>query len=174
MKKIAVIGPPGAGKTEFTNALGQILKVEHVYHLDHYFWKPGWTRTSEDERHAIIEELTKPDEWIIEGNFLDTLDTQFAHADLVIWLYLNPFLCFYRVLKRYFSYIGKEVPEIAKGCRDKISLEFLASIFLYRFIDGREVRKKLQIPDPPELVLLRTPREVASFLEKIRSMQKSK
>jgi adenylate kinase family enzyme len=171
MNKIAVIGPPGAGKTEFANVLGKILRIENIYHLDHYFWKPGWTRTSGNERHAIIEELTKPSEWIIEGNFLDTLDTQFAHADLVIWLNLNPFICFYRVLKRYFSYIGKEIPEIAPGCRDKITPGFLVSIFTYRFIDSKKVKEKLQIPNPPNLKTLKTPKEVSSFLDERRLMK---
>jgi hypothetical protein len=159
MKKIVIIGPPGAGKTEFANELGQILNVDRVYHLDYFFWKPRWIRTTEAERHAIISELTKTNEWIIEGNFLDTIDTQFSHANLVIWLY--------RVVKRYFSYIGKEIPEIAPGCRDKITLQFLFSIFAYKFIDSNLIRKKLRKQDAPRLLVLNTPSEAHAFLEKI-------
>jgi adenylate kinase family enzyme len=171
MNKIVILGPPGAGKTEFANTLGQILEIENVYHLDYFFWKCGENPTEwvpADGRDLIIEEKTKASKWIIEGNFLETLDTQFAHADRVIWINLNPFLCFYRVLKRYLSYMGKEIPEIAPGCRDKLTLRFLVSIFRYRFFDSQKITDKLQRENSPAFIVLKTPRAVASFLDEMR------
>jgi cytidylate kinase len=167
MNRIVIIGPPGAGKTDFANELGKILDIDTVIHLDYFFWKPGWIRTTETERHALITRLTKQEKWIIEGNFLDTIDAQFSQASLAIWLNLNPFLCFYRVVKRYFSYIRKGIPEIAPGCRDRIRLQFLLSIFMYKIIDSNILRKKLKQQSSLPLIVLNTPNEVLAFLEKI-------
>src|SRR3990172_230224 len=169
MNKIVVIGPPGAGKTEFANEVGRILGIDTVNHLDNFFWKPGWIRTTERERHVIIMNLTEKDKWIIEGNFLDTIDVQFSHADMVIWLNLSPFICLYRVVRRYFSYIGKERPEIAPGCRDKITSQFLFSIFAYKIIDNKLIKKKLEKQNSPPFVVLNNPNDVNAYLEKIKN-----
>ena len=160
-----MIGPPGAGKTEFANDLGQILNIKSVYHLDYYFWKPGWIRTTKEERLAILGELTQKKRWVIEGNFLNTIDEQFSQADTVIWLNLNSFLCLYRVISRYLSYLIRGTPEIAPGCKDKISLKFLFSIFSYKFVDSQIIGEKLSAPGSPNLVILSNPYEVNVYLE---------
>lgn len=168
MDKIIIIGPPGAGKTEFANEIGQILNINSVYHLDFYFWKPGWVRTTKEERLKILGNLTQKKRWIIEGNFLNTIDYQFSRADCVIWLNLNSLLCLFRVISRYLSYIVRETPEIAPGCKDKISLKFLLSIFTYKVVDSHIIRDKLREPNSPELVILNKPYDVNKYLERLR------
>lgn len=167
MSRIVIIGPPGAGKTEFADQLGQLLGIESVNHLDRYFWKPGWVRTTEEERHSIILKLLEKDEWIIEGNFLDTIDDQFLQADIVIWLKLSVFISLYRVVARYFSYIRNERPEIADGCKDKITLRFLLSIFLYQIVDTRTLRRKFSDKKSLPRLELYTPRQVNAYLNAV-------
>ena len=41
--KIAIIGNPGSGKSTLASKLHHILGIP-IYHLDQYFWKPGWQR----------------------------------------------------------------------------------------------------------------------------------
>ena len=174
MNRIVVIGPPGAGKTEFANELGAVLGTPNVFHLDHYFWKPGWTRTSSEERHLIIETLTQHDTWIIEGNFLETVDEQISHADTVIWLNLSLWISLYRVLKRYFNYIGRERPLIAPGCRDKITFRFLWSIFVYQYIDAKIIKRKFINRKTPSLIVLKNPEMVATYLRAVKTGSTSK
>ncbi len=45
--KIMVIGSSGSGKSTFSRKLGEILSLP-VYHLDLYYWKPGWIETPRD------------------------------------------------------------------------------------------------------------------------------
>ena len=44
LKRIAIIGSPGVGKSTFARQLGDITGIE-VFHLDRLFWKPGWVET---------------------------------------------------------------------------------------------------------------------------------
>ncbi len=165
MSRIVIIGPPGAGKTEFANNLGRVLGIKEVNHLDHFFWKPGWVRTTGEERHEAISHLILKNEWIIEGNFLETVDTQFSRADVVIWLNLSAFICLYRVLRRYFE---KERPEIAPGCRDKITPQFLFSIFFYKLFDTYFIKQKIKKNPFIHLVVLKNPKQVFSYFEKVK------
>ena len=171
MNKFVVIGPPGAGKTEFADDLGQILSIDSTYHLDYFFWKPNWTRTLTEERLTILDELTLSDRWIIEGNFLDTIDYQFSKADNVIWLNLNAFVCLLRVIKRYLSYIKNGIPEIAPGCVDKITFHFLLSIFEYKFVDSKYIMKKIEEANSPSFIVLNTPKKVALYKKKLKKGQ---
>lgn len=47
MRRILVVGCCGAGKTTLSRELGEILRIP-VYHLDRYFWKPGWVEDSKE------------------------------------------------------------------------------------------------------------------------------
>ena len=48
MRRIAIIGAGGAGKSTLARQLGEVLGIE-VIHLDALFWKPGWVDTPRDE-----------------------------------------------------------------------------------------------------------------------------
>ena len=47
MKKTAIIGSCGAGKSTLARQLGEILDIK-VIHLDSFYWKPGWVATPKD------------------------------------------------------------------------------------------------------------------------------
>ena len=48
MKKISVIGSPGAGKSTFSKGLSNDIGIK-IYHLDRLFWKPGWVHITREE-----------------------------------------------------------------------------------------------------------------------------
>jgi adenylate kinase family enzyme len=48
MKKIMIIGIPGAGKSTLAKQLNKILQIL-VYHMDKIFWKSGWKQISSKE-----------------------------------------------------------------------------------------------------------------------------
>ena len=56
MKKILIIGSPGAGKSTFANKLAKILNRE-ITHLDKLYYKTGWVRVPKDEWVAIVKNL---------------------------------------------------------------------------------------------------------------------
>ncbi len=164
MNRVAVIGPPGAGKTEFANELGKVLGIDNVIHLDHYLWKPGWTRTTTKERLSIIKDITEHSAWVIEGNYLDIIEEQLSHANLVIWLNVGLCISLYRVITRYLGrFASKDSAEVPD-----ITLSFIWSIILYPFIDQKVIRKTIENQRGLSAVILNTPNQIDSYLEKLR------
>lgn len=53
--------------------MSKILKLP-VYHLDSFYWKPGWLPTADEEWIPIAKDLASRDEWIIDGGYSSTLD----------------------------------------------------------------------------------------------------
>src|SRR4030081_3739817 len=104
MKKIVIIGSPGAGQSTFAQALGKVLQIE-IFHLDHYFWQPGWKEYPRETRIKIQQQLVKEkDQWIIEGTYLGSSDSRLHAADTIIFLDMPCFLCLKQAIKRYLKY----------------------------------------------------------------------
>ncbi|HZN09425.1 MAG TPA: hypothetical protein VFB65_21695 [Pyrinomonadaceae bacterium] len=40
-----------------------------VFHLDKFFWRPGWVESPREEWSQIVTELINRDSWIIDGNY---------------------------------------------------------------------------------------------------------
>ncbi|WP_251127837.1 MULTISPECIES: AAA family ATPase [unclassified Exiguobacterium] len=124
MKRIMIIGSGGAGKFTLARQLGERLQLD-VYHLDALMWKPGWVMATREERISIQQQLVKKGEWIIDGNFGNTLDLRLQAADTVILIDLPRIVCIYRVLKRVIRYRGTTRPDMGAFCEEKLDFAFL-------------------------------------------------
>jgi adenylate kinase family enzyme len=164
MRRIAVVGPGGAGKSTLARELGRRLGIP-VVHLDRHFWRPGWTPTPRDEWRAVQAELLAGDAWVVDGNYGATYDVRFQRADTVIVLDLPRLRCIAGALRRSLRHRGRDVQ--AAGCPERVRLEFLRWIWRYR----RDSRPRLDAAlarhaDGLRIVELRSRREVAAFLER--------
>jgi adenylate kinase family enzyme len=56
LKKIAIIGCAGSGKTTLAFQLHNKLHLP-LHHLDQYYWKPNWQRLTLEEFNVIHEAL---------------------------------------------------------------------------------------------------------------------
>ena len=99
MKRIAVIGPTGAGKSRLAGKLGVKLDVP-VVHLDRLFWKPGWVRTPHDEWVAAQRLELAKESWIVEAQYDDMLPEWIDAADTIVYLDVSPLKCLWRVSRR--------------------------------------------------------------------------
>ena len=68
MKRILVIGCPGAGKTYFSKRLSQILSLPLI-HMDNLYWNKDKTSVTTEELEKRLLPYLEKDEWIIDGNY---------------------------------------------------------------------------------------------------------
>src|SRR4029079_12871886 len=84
-RRVLVTGMAGSGKSTFSRALGAKTGLP-VIHLDVHYWKPGWVKPSDEEWRGKQRALLARDEWIADGNYYETLDTQVQRATTVVLL----------------------------------------------------------------------------------------
>lgn len=171
MKKVLVIGPGGAGKSTLANQLGERLKVE-VLHLDKFYWQPGWVEMPKPEWLKTVEELLRRDEWIMDGNYSGTLDIRFKACDTIVFMDMPRLLCLWRVLKRAVMYRKRARPDMADGCQERLTLEFILWIWNYPRRTRPKVLKLLESsPKEKRIVWLRSLSDVEGFLGKAKVLK---
>lgn len=159
MKKIAIIGLPGSGKSTFANKLGQILNLP-VYHLDKMCFDDNVKID-----HALFvdaqQKAVDTTSWIIEGCSIKTLDVRFSKADTVIYLCYPRYLCIWRVLKRALT---KPQHLSDSGCANFINYELLE--YIWNFKKEKSLRIKELKNQYPNLNFyeLYSPKELKRFL----------
>ena len=140
-KRILIIGNSGSGKSTFARYLGKITGKD-VYHLDRFFWNPGWERTEKDEWITKVKELISKEEWIIDGNYSGTLRERALRADLIFFFDFHSAFCLYRIYKRsLFSKLKLEIRhDLAEGGKEQCpDREFFR--FVYEF--NRKTRPRI-------------------------------
>ncbi|WDH77331.1 DNA topology modulation protein [Exiguobacterium marinum] len=163
MKRIMIIGSGGAGKSTLARQLGERLQLD-VYHLDALMWKPGWVMATREERISIQQQLVKKDEWIIDGNFGNTLDLRLHAADTVILIDLPRIVCIYRVLKRVARYRGTTRPDMGASCEEKLDFSFLKWVWNFPNIQRLQLLQQIeQHPTKLNLIHLKSSRAVRTF-----------
>jgi adenylate kinase family enzyme len=169
MRKVLVIGSGGAGKSIFAARLGELLNIK-VLHLDKFYWRPGWIEMPKAEWLRTLEELMKRDSWIMDGNYSGTLDIRLEACDTVIFLDMARPLCLWRVLARGIMYWKGGRPDMAEGCHERFSLEFIRWVWNY---SGRTRPKVVEMlksnSERKKIVWLRTRSEVERFLARARA-----
>ena len=169
MKKVLVIGPGGSGKSTFATRLGQLLDIE-VKHLDSFYWRAGWTKPSDEEWLKTVNELTGGDSWILDGNYGGTLALRVERCDTIIFLDMPRLLCLWRITKRRLLYRNRSRPDMAKGCVEKLDLEFISWVWNYSNRSRPRVIKLLnQNSETKRIVWLRSNSEVEQFLKSCKS-----
>lgn len=85
MQKVIVIGSPGAGKSTFSRKLRDATGLP-LYYLDMIWHRPDKTNISREELTARQEEIIKTPKWIIDGNYLSTMELRLKNCDTVFFL----------------------------------------------------------------------------------------
>lgn len=143
MKKITIIGSPGAGKSRLARKLGSIFHIR-VYHLDRIFWLPRWKKKSRDTRIDILQDLVRERQWIIDGTYLNTSVLHLETADTIICLGISPFVCLWRVMKRHLEYDGRSRRDIPMESKDKLTLYLIWKVLGFPIQSRRTLYQKLR------------------------------
>lgn len=164
VRRVMLIGSGGAGKSTLARRLGERLGLP-VIHLDAVHWRAGWNATPEDEWQRTVAALAARDAWIIDGNYGSTLDARFAACDTVIFLDLPRHVCLWRVMRRWVRYRGGTRPDMAPGCDEQLSLEFVRWIWEYPAKKRPAILRRMSALDAGQrAVVLRSTADVERFL----------
>lgn len=167
MRRVLVIGSGGAGKSTFARRLGARLGLE-VIHLDALYWQAGWVETPKEAWRERVGELVRREAWVMDGNYSGTLDMRLAACDAVIFLDLPRAACVWGVLKRVLTYRRGGRPDMAAGCDERLSLDFLRWIWNYPARSRPKVLKLLaEHAGGRHVVRLRSRAEVESYLKRL-------
>lgn len=120
--RINVVGTTGSGKTTAARLIAGKLGLRRI-ELDALFWKPNWGETPDEEFLPAVEEATRGDRWILDGNYSRTRSIVWPRADTIIWLDYS----FPRV---FLQLLGRTLRRSAtrellwNGCRERFYLQF--------------------------------------------------
>jgi adenylate kinase family enzyme len=156
MKRVAILGRGGAGKSLLAQKLSSMLDLP-VIELDSVFWQPGPRPTPEQEWAEIHRRLVVRDRWIIDGDLgpYDTgLGLRLRAAETVIVLDFPLWRCAWQALRR-----------------SRETREFWAWVLRYRrdtlptIITAIATRAQ-----HADVHILRNPRQVRRFLRRFRAV----
>jgi adenylate kinase family enzyme len=131
MRRILVVGGPGAGKSTFARRLGARLKLP-VVHLDFHYWRSGWRMPALEEWRAAVAALAAAPAWVMDGNYANTFDIRMPRADSLAWLDYPRMICMRRVLWRTLRGFGRTREDLPPGCPEQFDVEFLRFVWEYR------------------------------------------
>lgn len=162
--KLAIIGMPGSGKSTLAVALGRKLSLP-VYHLDQYFWKPGWVEPDRADFVKTHNELCDKSEWIIDGQGIRFFEYRIQKADVIIFIDIARSTAFYRVFKRLFQNYGREYFASAKGCPEKgPTLKFLKYIWNFNTTQRPEIMRLFDLyKDTKKIIVIKSQADYAAI-----------
>ena len=99
MNKVIVIGSPGAGKSYFSKQLASSIELP-LYHLDNIYWKEDRTHISRDELILKMNEIMGGDKWIIDGNYISTIEHRISRAETIFFLDFPTKVCMEGIASR--------------------------------------------------------------------------
>ena len=171
MRKIAIVGSAGAGKSTLAQTLGSILNIE-VIHLDRYFWQPGWKERPQEARIEILRGLVQEAKWIIEGTYFTTSDIRLKEADTIIFLDMPRFLCLWRVIRRRLEYSQhkRPRPDLPEGCSERLNWLYIVKVLIFPYIGRRTLARKFSEVAQGRIIALHSQKEVEDFLEEQRRL----
>jgi len=87
LRKVIIIGCPGAGKSTFARILSDKTHLP-LYYLDMLWHKPDRTTVERNIFDNKLKEIVSGDKWIIDGNYGEHLKCAFRHVKLYFcWIF---------------------------------------------------------------------------------------
>lgn len=99
MKKVLIIGSPGAGKSTFAKKLAKKTGLP-LYHLDNIWFHENGEMIEREVFDNKLQSILETNEWIIDGYYPRTLEKRLTFADTVFFFDLPEEVCLQGAIKR--------------------------------------------------------------------------
>lgn len=145
MQRIVVVGTTGSGKTTMAGRLARKLNFPHI-ELDALNWGPDWTMRPNEEFLALVEEATRGQNWVVDGNYSRSREIVWARADTVVWLDYPLYLVLWRLWWRTWGRWWKRT-ELWGGNRERLWEHFFTSDSLFLWALKTYKRRRREYPE---------------------------
>ncbi len=162
IKRVAVIGAPGSGKTTLSNILKDIYQLP-VFNIDRIYQLPNWVMRDPKERDAMILEETKKEKWIMDGTFIDTLEERVKCADKIIFLDYSTITFLKGIFRRLIKNYGKEKPDMP-GCKEKFDISFILYVATYNKRRRKYIIEILNRYKQKDIYIFKNQKQLAQWL----------
>lgn len=165
VKKIAVVGNAGGGKTKLSRQLSSFYKLP-LTHVDSIQFLPGMVIRPHKESIAILDDIQKQSAWIIDGyGPLDIIVKRFELADVIVFIDLPLWRHYWWCTKRQFCNLWSRRDELPEDCNEAT---WAHTMKLYRTL--WRVHKQMR----PELLRIFSRESLKNKVIYIRSLQEWK
>lgn len=154
-ERIIVIGPPGSGKTYFSEIIKNYFEGPMI-HIDNVLWQNNLIPLSTEELRNHINKIIQTDKWIIDGTYLKLLPDRIKRASLIFYLDIPINVCIESINAR------REKETDIHGCEDYEG--FINYVKKYDNVNKPLIEKMLLENYDKEIVRFKSRNEVNAFI----------
>ena len=164
--KIILIGCPGSGKSTLTRRMNEILNYP-VLHLDSIYHIDNTHHITREELKAKVAEFAASHEnWIIDGNYKNTIPQRVELADTIILLDIDTETCLANAQKRTTE---EHQTDMAQGFDISVINDgFLELIERFKREILPEIMEVLNSAQNKKIIILKNYAEVDALIEKLK------
>lgn len=162
MRRVNIIGCPGAGKSTFARKLSEKTGLE-LFYLDMIWHKPDKTTVARDEFDLRLNEIFERDTWIIDGNYLRTMERRLSECDTVFFFDLPTEVC----LEGAASRVGKKREDMP-WVETEVDEDFLRRILDFERDQKPKIHEYLEkIKSEKEIIIFKSRGEADVFIDSL-------
>lgn len=163
--RIHIIGCSGSGKTYLAKKLSVKYNIP-CYDLDNLQWdnesESYGIKMEPAKRNALLQEILKQENWIIEGVYYKWVGDCFHDADIIYLLKIPPYIYKYRILKRF---VRRKL-KLESGKKETLSsvVNLIRWTDEFETINMKEIEKMLK-PYKRKVHYLRNNRQIQALFQ---------
>ncbi|MFH9071346.1 topology modulation protein [Streptomyces alboflavus] len=170
MKKVAIVGCGGSGKSYLARELGKVLDAP-VTHLDAAFYDDEWNELPMDKFAEVQRELVAQPKWVIDGNYNSTLQIRLEACDTIVLMDVSTPAALYGIFSRQ---IRHGAGHKGNGVHNRIHWGVIKYVATYRRKMRPRVMAKIEqfAAGHADVVLLTGRRQTRRWLQRVATEQR--
>lgn len=160
--KAIVIGCPGSGKSTFARKLSKYMNTPLCY-LDRLNWNSDKTTVTREVFDKRLSEVMQKDEWIIDGNYMRTMEIRMAKADVIYLFDLPTDICLDGVRER----LGKKHEDLP-WIENEIDDEFIDFIKKFKTESVPKIYELTEKYSNIKTVVFKSRQDAEKYLQAIK------
>ena len=168
VKRIAVIGNGGGGKTTISRKLGEHHGIP-VCHVDSIQYQAGWKYTPVDECERVLNEIADGESWLIDGfGSRAAIERRLGIADVVVFVDFPLYQHYWWAAKRQLGSWRGSRAELPEDCPE-FNWKYTRKLTQVMWEVNRDYIPWFrtlvsELPESTMLFHLHSPRQVHAFL----------